>query len=762
MPFHPHPLFLVLLGLAAGTLVPPARNDGPLLAALGLAAALAVSAIARPGRTSVPALIVAAAAAGAALAGTTAGTYGARGLPDAIADFEGPIEVDGLVGDEPRIVEGDLRFTLEASSLVVGGRPEAYSGRFRVVVRRPGNGAFSIAASLKAGDRVAGYMDLRRPEPPGSPGAFDQRAWAMREGLHGFATCKSERLLRITPGAAPRSLLAAARARLARSWLHVRDPEDRAVTASMVLGDDGALEPTTREEFRAAGLLHLLVVSGSQVAALILGLRRVLPRVARFSWTGCAIECATLLGYCALSGAGNSIVRATVMAVAFSLAVRLDLGRGSANFLAAAGLVLLMLRPLDAPDPGAQMSFAATLALVVFAPPLAARLRRNGVPGLVAEALSATITASVAVTPIVLAHFHRVSVVSIPANLIAGPFAALLLYGSIATAALDAVWTPAAGVAGALCGAGAHALRWIAHHAAGLDPDWRGPALPLPLLATIFGPVVLSGWRRVAIPAAGLIAALTVTGLPAGDGRLHLWSLDVGQGDSILIETPGGQAAVIDAGPAFESFDAGERIVAEALWTLGHQSLAIMAVTHRHADHDGGAPFLARHFAPETIYTTAPSATVRASTTQASRGAEWTLDGVRFRVLAPDPAWPIPKRDENARSLVLEVVHGRSRFLLMGDAGASIERRLDLKGPRYDLVKAGHHGARDASTPEFARATRPRLVVISVGPRNRFGHPASGVLDTWTRAGSLVWRTDRDRTLHATSDGQGVSWEPPR
>lgn len=761
MRFHPHPLFIVLLGLAGGSLAPPPLGSPGLSIALSLSAALALLAVARPRVVPIAALMVAAAGAGATLAASARETHRVHALPDLVADFEGPVEVEGRVAGEPRLVDGDLRFDLATSSLALARQTIPWTGRLRVVVRAPADGAFAAALELKAGDRVSAFMDVRRPEPARSPGGFDQLAWAVREGIHGFATCKNERLLRITPGDTAPSPIARARARLVRSWRHVTNPSSRAVTASMVLGDEGALDPTTREEFRAAGLLHLLVVSGSQVAALILGVRRLMPRSARISWPGCAFECAVLLGYCELSGGGDSIVRATAMAVAFSLAVRLDLARGSANFLAGAAIVLLLLRPLDVPDPGAQMSFAATLALVVFAPRLASGMAARGVPSLLAEALAATLVASAAVTPIVLAHFHRVSLVAIPANLVAGPFAALLLYASIATAALDSVWTPGAAAAGVVCNAIAGILRWIAHHAAALDPDWRGPALPLALWPTLLGPVLLTGWRRTAIPLAGLVAALTLSGLPRGDGRLHVWFLDVGQGDSMLIETPRGQAALIDAGPAFETFDAGERIVAEALWTLGHQRLNFLAVTHRHADHEGGAPFLARHLTPSAVYTNAPSPKSGNAARVLRRGDSWTLDGVTFRVMSPDPEWPLPARDENARSLVLEVVHGRSRLLLMGDAGAAIERRLIPALARYDVVKAGHHGAPGANTLEFIAATRPRLAVISVGARNRFGHPAARVVEGFERAGALVWRTDRRRTLHLISDGAGVSWEPP-
>ncbi len=484
-----------------------------------------------------------------------------------------------------------------------------------------------------------------------------------------------------------------------------------------------------------------------------------MPRALKIAWSGCVLECSVLMAYCLVAGGEDSIVRATVMAMAFAVAVRVDLHRGGANFLAASALILLVLRPLDALDPGAQMSFAATLALVTFAGGLARRLETSRIPRLLAEVVAATLVASVAVAPLTLMHFHRFSLIALPANLLAAPLAVLLLYGSLATAFLDAFIAPAASLSGAGCGLVAEALRSLAHHAAAIDPDWRGPSLPFVVILGVVGLVTGSGWRRVVLPTAGLMAALTMSGLPLGDGRLHFWFLDVGQGDSILIETPNGRVAAIDAGPAFETFDAGERVVGEALWELGHRRLDFLGITHRHADHEGGGPFLARHFDPRRIYVNGASSALEAfKTTTVGRGDSWNIDGVSFRVLGPDSSWLLPSRDENARSLVIEVRYGQTSFLLLGDASVVTESLLERSIARYDLVKVGHHGAATSSSQRLVSETRPRLALISAGSRNRFSHPSARVVELWARAGAMVWRTDLQRTLHVTSDGRHIAW----
>ena len=760
MAFHPQPLFFLVLGLVGGTLVPSSEVSLSLIASLGLAAFLSIAAIVRPGRIPLTALIVATAAAGAALATGARLSYQKNTLPAAIGDVVGPVVLEGRVASDPRIVDDEMRFEVDATRVVTEGVNRGYRGRVRVFLRSQAEKPFPEQRRIEKGDEIRTWLDLRRPEPVRTPGGFDQARWAMRERIHAFGTCKSERLLHVTARRAEkRGLIDRARDRLKVSWRHVADPLNRAVTASMVLGDEGALDAETRDEFRSAGLLHILVVSGSQVAALIIGLRRAMPMALRIAWSGCLIECLVLMTYCLLAGAENSIVRATVMAMAFAVAVRVDLHRGGANFLAASALVLLAFRPLDALDPGAQMSFLATLALVTFAGAAGRSLEARRVPGFLADVVAATLVASIAVAPLTLMHFHRFSLIGLPANLLAAPLAVLLLYGSLATALLDVFVAPVAPVAGVMCGLAAAALRFLAHHAAAFDPDWRGPSPPFVLIVGLVGLVACSGWRRVVLPTAGLIAALTMSGLPRGDGRLHVWFLDVGQGDSLLIETPNGRVAAIDAGPAFENFDAGERVVAEALWALGHLRLDFLGVTHRHADHEGGAPFLVRHFDPGRLYVNGGSSVLKDfEATTLGRDDSWSVDGVSFRVLGPDSSWPVPSRDENARSLVIEVRYRDTSLLLLGDASVVTESLLDIPSRGYDVVKVGHHGAATSSSEQLVQQTRPRIALVSVGSRNRFSHPSVEVVERWSRVGARVWRTDIHRTLHVTSDGKRIAW----
>ncbi|MDX1566845.1 MAG: ComEC/Rec2 family competence protein [Longimicrobiales bacterium] len=418
-------------------------------------------------------------------------------------------------------------------------------------------------------------------------------------------------------------------------------------------------------------------------------------------------------------------------------------------------------------------------------------LSRTGSPELRAlRGLWAGIGAGVAATlgtlPLVAWHFGQVPLLGIPATLILGPPVALAIPGIFASLALDVVAPPAAEF---LAGGVTLLLEAVirgANFVAGLQGDAGWVSRWHVLMA---GGGVVLGWGAAHVVrtgmagrirwsvatvggAAGLLLA-PVVGAPGTAGTLEIVAIDVGQGDALAIRSPRGRWILVDTGPRSPTFDAGDRRVLPYLRRAGVRRLEALILTHPDLDHIGGAPAVLRGMEvagvldPGRIAAKAPFEDVLVAAED--EGVAWwpaathpslELDGIAIRVLHPsvgDEVGP-PLEDANDASVVLLLTWGRFRALLTGDAPAAVEEEAvrRISGP-VQLLKVGHHGSQTSTSRRFLEALRPEAALISVGFRNRYGHPHPRVVERLVGAGTRLFRTDRDGTvvIRARDDG---SW----
>jgi competence protein ComEC len=270
----------------------------------------------------------------------------------------------------------------------------------------------------------------------------------------------------------------------------------------------------------------------------------------------------------------------------------------------------------------------------------------------------------------------------------------------------------------------------------------------------------------------------------AGRGVLELVVLDVGQGDALLLRSPKGRWILVDAGPKTESFDAGARVVLPYLRRRGVTNLDLLVLTHPDMDHVGGAGAILREFPVRGVLDPgmAVGTEVFLDVLDGARasGVPWTvgtagdsldLDGIALRILWPrrvengpprepdlDLADLLAEEGANGVSVVLEVRYGAFSALLTGDAPAAVEADLlpRVLSPRVQVLKVGHHGSRTSTSPELLERVAPDLAVISVGRRNRFGHPHAEVVRRLEAEGARVLRTDQHGivSIKAGKDGE--------
>ena len=549
---------------------------------------------------------------------------------------------------------------------------------------------------------------------------------------------------------------------------------EAALARGFVLGEDEGIDAATVEDFRRAGLSHLLAVSGQNVA--LLGLLAMpllallgLPLRARLLWA-----IGLIAVYVPLAGAGPSIQRAAVMG-ALSLFATLA-GRRSSRLhaLAVAAIVTLAIDPGIAHDVGWELSFAAVLGIVLLARPLAVALAtrlglRGPLGGALADGAAMTTAATLATAPLIAFHFGELSLVTLLANLLALPAVAPAMWlGMLAAAASQVPGLPVEAV-NAL---NAPLLAYVAEVAARCArPGWASVELRLGAgglalaYAAIAGGALLARSRPLAAVRAGVAflavvsVGVAIEGEPpaaAPPAGLRVVVLDVGQGDAILLRPPRSPAVLVDGGPPGEG-------LARMLRDTGVERLGAAIVTHDQSDHAGGIGELVGSMPIGSLLYAELGSDMRAEAGAAGVPTRRVAAGSRLRsgALRLDVLWPpavllgpaAAAEDPNRLSLVILARWRGFSMLLCGDAEA--EATPIDPGP-VDVLKVAHHGSEDAGLDALLERSFPRLAVISVGDENSYGHPTAATLATLAGHGVRTLRTDRDGAIVIESLGRGL------
>ena len=619
-------------------------------------------------------------------------------------------------------------------------------------------------AKLQAGARWKFQVRVRAPRGLANPGGFDSERHALAQRI--AATGYIREPATATRLAAPHGINAWREQMSARIAAAVPSESSRYIRA-LALGDTHALGDEDWEILRASGLTHLIAISGFHVglvagffALLASGLWRWFPAWARWMPRPQAAGIAALLGACgyaAMAGFALPTVR-TVLMIAVVVTARLSRRPAKVvDSLALAVIAVLLVDPLSILAAGFWLSFAGVTWLVWCLPHT-----QHWAKGF----LSAQGVATVGLLPLTVILFGQASLAGPFANLVAIP------WWSLVVVPLSLIGT---GLETLHAGLGEWAWRaaawcfdlpwplftWLAESRFALWwlPEARWYAIPLALLGAF--------WMLLprGVPGKALAALLWLPllwpdrELPAY-GEAELLMIDVGQGLAVVVRTKG-HTLLYDMGPAVrDGFDAGERAVVPALRALGVARLDRAVISHGDNDHAGGFEAVRRVMPVAESMTPAGSPVQADSNCTAGQGWEW--DGVRFRFLHPTPHFPYLG---NEASCVLRVETAHGAMLLTGDIGDVIERELvrrDPAGIRAEVVLAAHHGSGGSSDPAFVAATGAKLVLVSSGFGNRFGHPKPHVVARWQDEGSEVLDTAQSGALRVWVSADGLQLQERR
>jgi competence protein ComEC len=508
--------------------------------------------------------------------------------------------------------------------------------------------------------------------------------------------------------------------------------------------------------------------------------------------------------YTILVGADASVVRAAIMGSIYLITNRW-LGRPNFAYasLFLSGFVMTLVNPFTLWDVGFQLSFTATLGLMLYADPFSQWTRRkllnwfdeglvNRVMGIISESVLITLAAQVLTLPLMMAYFGQVSLISLPANALILPAQpGVMIWGGLAT--IIGMIVPAIGqLFGWIAWLFLSYTIWLVRLFARIP----GASVPVDVsfagIIAIYAAIAAITWyarqepeRRVDIRAAlgknlsqrtavtfALLTAILTTswGTSQPDGQLHVVFMDVGQGDATLIVTPNGRQVLVDGGfyPSVLNDQLGQQI---PFWD---KEIDMLIATHPDADHVSGLVGVFDRYAvnylitdgeglgESPIYDAVLQVTEANGTTIHPAQVGETIhidDGIWLEVLHPGAELDSESRNEN--SVSMRLVYNQFTFLFTGDAETAAEQEILATGLPLNsfIFKAGHHGSRSSSTASFLAAVRPQIIVVSAGAENRFGHPHPEMLERAQAIGATVLRTDELGAIELTTDGKMMWWQ---
>ncbi|MEF2957795.1 MAG: DNA internalization-related competence protein ComEC/Rec2 [Oscillospiraceae bacterium] len=556
------------------------------------------------------------------------------------------------------------------------------------------------------------------------------------------------------------------------------DPRVSGFLTAELTGDKSAMDDGDYLAMQETGLAHLFAVSGLHCAFLVTLLALLISRRQRLL---CAVTIPLLLFYMVMVGMSPSVVRACIMQIFLLIAPLFRRGSDPLTSLAAALLVILLCNPFAAASVSLQLSFSATLGMVLLSPRLY-KLLAGWYKGkcrplraalcFVAANLSATLSAVVFTAPLTAWYFRIFVLVAPLSSLLAVPAAGWSFMAAFVTVLLGFVWLPLASLLGWISWVLVRYILWIAN---GMM-SWRYHAVYftnpyliywlLFLYAAFIGCAATPDGKRKYLLASALsvltlTAAIWVNRQDYQYGVLTALTLDVGQGESVIL-TSGGETALVDCGSSNSYKDPGG-LAADTLHSMGVRELSAVVVTHYHADHTNGLYEVLRRIPVQTIYLPdiedEYGVRERLVSLAEEKGAQVTYvtketaDTLGDTVLTIYP--PVQSGgDLNELGLTALASAGDFDLLITGDMSGSTEKKLveTYALPNIEVLVVSHHGSRYSSNIRFLKAVTPEAAVISVGDNN-YGHPSEETLQRLLAVGADIWRTDQQGTIRITVNG---------
>jgi competence protein ComEC len=683
--------------------------------------------------------------------------------------------------------------------------------------------------SIRYGDFIRFRSKIKQIHNFINPGSFNYQRRLNRQGIYvsGFIANQAAIIvLRHNTASGVKLQLENFRLYL-KQLIHTHAPSpQKEILEAMILGNAKAIPQEVRDDFAKTGTSHILAISGLHIGLVaaagfflffsLLKLSQYLMlrfNIVKIATAGAIVP---VIIYALVAGLGTTVLRATLMALAFLTALLINRKRDLYNILFFVALTILVISPESLFEISFQLSFSAVLGLIYIVPkfsgwrpPLPSstpKWLQKGI-GQIYLFILVSAAATLGTLPIIVFYFNRVSAVTLIANLLAVPLLGMLALIPALAFILASLFSP--GLAGMLISISsffAGIAVTIIERLAALS--WSSFSFTRPNIAEIAlfyififlllelittddkkikqgFPARYQLFSRIALLISVALFAADIAYLSLKDRfskDLQITAIDVGQGSATFLRLPRGVTMLVDGGGFHNnSFDMGRSVIAPFLYARRIGKIDIVVLTHPHPDHLQGLIPIVNNFDVQEVWTTGVKANddlyrlweksilekkIPVRIFSAKNPPE-NINGVHFQCLWPAAPPPQNKQDisyddTNDSSLVLKVTYGTTSFLFTGDISDRIESLLidSRTNLQSDLLFVPHHGSLHSSSADFLQAVACRYAIISAGKNNVFRHPHPQVLDRYRFANVNVFRTDEKGAIRVNSDGKTLTVAP--
>lgn len=738
------------------------------------------------------------------------------------------VTIEGIIIENPQLSSERTELTVSTSNIIDDGISILVEGL--VLLNVDNNQEFHY------GDYVRFKTRLKSPYSFQNPGGFDYEKYLRYKRIKARAFIKDSSsivTLRENQGNRIYSKLQLLRRNIKKFIKENSPSPEREIIQAMILGDQKEIPKDVMENFNKTGTTHIIAISGFNigiVAFLSFVVVRLLMKSSKYVLLRFdIIKISTILSiipvifYTFIAGMGISVIRASIMAIIFMIAIILGKDKDLYNSLSLAALIILVLFPYSLFDISFQLSFTAVWAIIFIVPRLTMMLFGNSqdetlnnkywirkIYKNICIFIIVSLSATIGTLPLIVFYFNRISTVVLVSNLIVVPILGIIAI-PICMAIIIAI-----PISQSLALFFLKISTFLVHISMSMIDFFAsipnssffistptvleiGAFYLFLVVAVKFIDVIKKysrdnsesksflnpQWHCIVLVALTIFFIVDAIYLYANDkinNKLKVTAIDVGQGSATLIELPNGKKMLIDGGGTHDNlFDIGKYVVAPYLWHERINAIDIVVLTHPHPDHLNGLIFILSHFKVKEVWSNGEPAEIDTykkllevikenkivHRIVSHEFGDIEINNVTINILNPLKPVTIEnntprKFDEtNNDAIVLRFTFGNITILLPSDISEITESRLvkSCMNIKSQLIMVPHHGGFTSSTIPFLNAVKPEIALVSCGRDNVYKDPHPDVLERYMSIGTKILRTDKNGAISVTTDGSRIEYK---